>query len=157
MKVMSTMTMRTTRMGIGGSVHGGRPGRCLVAALALLVALGTARPAAAAEGYTGEFGLGIGAAFIDLVYMPIKVVYATLGGITGGFAFLLTGGRMDIAQSIWRPSLGGTYVITPKMLRGDEPIYFSGGADEASRDDAPPTPQEERLDDRDHGKHGEAY
>ncbi len=150
-KTMRTMR-RTMSMKTRGGMHRGRTARCLVAVLALLVALGTARPAAAAEDYTSDFGLGVGTVFVDLVYMPVKVVYATLGGLTGGFAFLLTGGRMDIASGIWRPSLGGTYVITPSPLRGDEPIYFSGGAD-----DERPTSREEPLDDRDHGRRGEAY
>jgi hypothetical protein len=67
--------------------------------------------------------------------MPTKVVYATLGGLTGGFAFVLTGGRMDTANAVWVPSMGGTYVVTPDMLRGEDPIYFSGTADDDHADD----------------------
>jgi len=59
-------------------------------------------------------------------YIPVKLVYALLGGLTGALAYGLTGGNYGIAQSIWTPSLGGTYVVTPPMLRGDEAIYFSG-------------------------------
>ncbi len=92
----------------------------------LLVAV---RPVMAEEDdhrFATDFGVGVGAVFTNLLYMPTKFVYATLGGITGGFAYLLTGLRMDIAKGIWVPSMGGTYVVTPSMLKGEDPIYFSG-------------------------------
>lgn len=76
--------------------------------------------------YASDFGVGIGAVFTNIFYMPVKFVYATVGGITGSFAYVLTGFRMDIAKGIWVPSLGGTYVVTPSMLKGEDPIYFSG-------------------------------
>lgn len=76
--------------------------------------------------YASDFGVGVGAVFTNIVYMPVKFVYATLGGITGSFAYVLTGFRFDLAKSIWVPSLGGTYVVTPSMLKGEDPIYFSG-------------------------------
>lgn len=122
-------------------VHNGtRAGRRRVAVIAAVlvasVGIGTVGPAFAAESqeehqYASDFGLGVGAVFVDLVYMPLKFVYATLGGLTGGLAYVLTAGRSDTATAIWRPSLGGTYVITPTMLRGDEPIHFSGQVDQA--------------------------
>jgi hypothetical protein len=138
--------------------HGVGRRAVVVMVLAAMLSIGVARPAAAAEEYANDFGIGVGTVLVDLVYMPVKVVYATLGGLTGGLAFLLTGGRMDTASAIWRPSLGGTYVITPSMLRGDDPIYFSGSADDAEE-----TPRgdrhtsEEPLDNRDRGQPGQAY
>ena len=103
--------------------------RAIVAALVLSIALGVAGPAAAEEDenrFAKDFGYGVGAFFTNLVYMPTKFVYATLGGITGGFAYVLTGFNYNIAKGIWVPSTGGDYVVTPAKLRGDEPIYFSG-------------------------------
>ena len=97
---------------------------------------GAARPAGAAADYVNDFGMGLGTVLANCFYMPTKVVYATLGGLTGSFAYVLTGGRMDTASAVWVPSLGGTYVLTPDMLRGEDPVYFSGVAEsrEASRD-----------------------
>jgi len=46
--------------------------------------------------------------------------------LTGGLAYLLTVGDTETAQKVWSPSVGGSYVITPAMLRGDEPILFNG-------------------------------
>ncbi|MEO6026210.1 MAG: hypothetical protein ABIR79_05025 [Candidatus Binatia bacterium] len=106
-----------------------RQGRMMVVA-AILAAMMTmtARPACAEEDpqYAYDFGVGVGAVFTNIFYMPVKFVYATLGGITGSFAYVLTGLNFDIAKNIWRPSLGGTYVVTPSMLKGEDPIYFSG-------------------------------
>ena len=87
------------------------------------------RPACAEEkegNFATDFGIGVGAVFTNIVYMPAKFVYATLGGITGGFAYVLTGLRLDLAKGIWVPSMGGTYVVTPSMLKGEDRIYFSG-------------------------------
>jgi hypothetical protein len=71
-------------------------------------------------------GLGIGAGFTNLVYIPAKVLYATLGSLVGGLAYVVTIGSTETAMSIWQPSVGGTYVLTPAMLKGEEPLHFSG-------------------------------
>jgi len=76
--------------------------------------------------YVSQFGWGLGALGTNLFYVPVKLLYATAGGVTGALAFVLTAGRADAAQRVWSPSLGGTYVLTPGMLRGEEPIFFSG-------------------------------
>lgn len=103
----------------------------MVVAVAVLAAMlaTTARPAMADEDenrFATDFGFGVAAFFTNLVYMPTKFVYATLGGITGGFAYVLTGFNYGVARSVWVPSTGGDYVVTPSMLRGEQPIYFSG-------------------------------
>src|SRR5579883_3223545 len=73
-------------------------------------------------------GAGIGAATLlaNVGYIPAKTVYAILGGIAGGAGYALTGGNQQTANSIWRSSLGGDYVLTPAMIQGNEPIHFSG-------------------------------
>lgn len=87
-------------------------------------------PAALAEtqstSYWGDAGYGVLCVFANLLYMPAKVVYAGVGTLTGGLAYALTAGNTDTAKSIWSPSLGGSYVVTPGMLRGDQPILFNG-------------------------------
>lgn len=102
----------------------------MVAAVVLAAVLvATARPAVAEEDgnrFATDFGYGVAAFFTNLVYMPTKFVYATLGGITGGFAYVLTGLDYNLARGIWLPSTGGDYVVTPSMLKGECPVYFSG-------------------------------
>ena len=100
--------------------------RKMVVAAVVASSLGMHAVPARAGDYAMESGMGIAAVAVDLVYIPVKVVYATLGGITGGFAYLLTAGNFETASSIWKPSMGGTYVVTPNMVAGNEPINFNG-------------------------------
>lgn len=94
-------------------------------AVMVIVLAGTVRPAFA-DDYLTDFGLGTGAVLANVFYMPAKVVYATFGGLTGGFAYLLTGLNSDVAERIWTPSLGGDYVVTTAHLRNEQRLYFSG-------------------------------
>ncbi len=71
-------------------------------------------------------GLGAGAVAGNLLYVPAKLVYGILGGLGGAAGYALTGGNTEVANSIWRSSLGGDYVLTPDMVSGQKPIYFSG-------------------------------
>jgi hypothetical protein len=71
-------------------------------------------------------GVGAGAVAGNLIYVPAKLVYGILGGIAGGAGYALTGGNKQVADTIWRSSLGGDYVLTPDMMTGEKPIYFSG-------------------------------
>jgi hypothetical protein len=76
--------------------------------------------------YWADGGWGLLAAVATMPYAPAKVVYAAVGTVTGGLAYILTAGDFDTAQRVWSPSVGGSYVITPAMLRGDEPLLFNG-------------------------------
>ncbi len=74
-------------------------------------------------------GYGVGALFCNVLYIPAKLVYAILGGIVGGGTYLVTAGNSQAANTVWRSSLGGDYVVTPQMLAGQQPINFSGPTD----------------------------
>ncbi|MBI3621699.1 MAG: hypothetical protein HY208_05870 [Nitrospirae bacterium] len=100
--------LRRTLLGVGFSVW-------------LVVA-----PTAAWAGYLSEAGLGTASMFSTLIYGPLKLTYAILGGTIGGLSYLLSVGNMDVASRIWAPSLGGSYVITPEMLKGEQGIRFFG-------------------------------
>ncbi len=78
--------------------------------------------------FWGDGGWGLLAVVANLPYMPAKIIYASLGTLTGGLAYLVTVGDIETANKVWSPSLGGTYVLTPAMLRGDEPILFNGAS-----------------------------
>jgi hypothetical protein len=74
-------------------------------------------------------GYGAGALLCNVLYIPAKLVYALLGGIVGGGTYLITAGNQQAANTVWRSSLGGDYVVTPQMLAGQQPINFSGPTD----------------------------
>lgn len=83
------------------------------------------QPAQSGVNWTGV-GIGAGTIAGNVLYVPAKLVYGILGGIGGGAGYVLTGGNKQVADTIWRSSLGGDYVLTPDMIAGKQPINFSG-------------------------------
>jgi hypothetical protein len=81
------------------------------------VAALAAAPVAADEGETWTAG-GKGAAtvLVNVLYIPAKLVYATTGGVVGGLAYAITAGDREVAQTIWEPSVGGSYIMTTDQL-----------------------------------------
>lgn len=110
--------------------------RCAILCLSLFLGIGGA---SAAQGYyptkspaaeTTPEGIGLQAASVltSMVYLPLKTVWALAGGLGGGLAYAVTGGDMEVAKTVWEPSLYGTYVITPEHLVGIKPVQFIGSA-----------------------------
>jgi len=111
--------------------------RKLVVAAALSVALG-ALPAAAdhPEDNQGlEIGNAISAMYLNLVYVPAKVVVATVGGVGGALAGFLTGGDERAAYALWVPTMGGDYFLRPGVFDGTHAFAFFG----SDYDDTPST------------------
>jgi hypothetical protein len=80
-----------------------------------------------------ELGWGVGTVLANVFYMPSKVAYAGLGLLTGGLGYLLTAGRGDVANEIIYPAVKGTYVLTARHLKGEEPVMFIGSPPEDSQ------------------------
>ena len=106
-----------------------RVGRLVVCTFALVVCLGLPVTSWAEDEDSSpgkEAAIGLGSGLLTLVYLPAKVAYAAVGGIVGAFTYGLTGGNLDTAQTVWEPSIYGTYVITPDHLKGNEAVRFYG-------------------------------
>src|SRR5580693_6612968 len=82
-------------------------------------------------------GYGVGALLCNVLYIPAKLTYAVVGGVVGGGTYLVTAGNEQAANTVWRSSLGGDYVVTPQMLAGQQPINFSGPTDTPPVNPAP--------------------
>jgi len=80
-----------------------------------------------------QVGMGFSTAVGNLFYIPAKIAYGTLGGLAGGAAYVFTRGDHQVAHKIWRTSLGGDYLLTPPMLRGQEPIHFVGSDQDSAQ------------------------
>jgi|SRR5215204_3549642 len=91
-----------------------------------IVAFLLALPAGARADFAEDAGMGTATVLANVLYVPTKIAYATLGGLTGGFAYLLTGGNFTTAEKVWIPSMGGNYVLNTSQVWGQEPIIFSG-------------------------------
>lgn len=121
---------------------GARRATAALAALALVGALALPGQARAAEHSLGEnFGLGLVAGFGTFVYFPVKMVYSMVGGLVGGLTYLVTLADEETANAVWEPTLGGTYVLTPDMIAGNEPVSFIGSAPARSKASAGQWPE----------------
>jgi hypothetical protein len=96
--------------------------------LIVFMTVATVRSVRAEEAlpYGQQAGWGFAAVGTNLLYIPAKVTYVIVACITGGLVYGLTLGNSRAVDAIFSPALGGTYVISPAMMRGDEPIFFFG-------------------------------
>src|SRR5262252_9339392 len=117
--------------------------RFTVVVLAVVLAFGAApvrfalaqdelhQPAVEEPNPAAAFGWGMAAVGTNIPYIPAKMVYALAGGLVGLMAWGVTLGNNDVAMGILQPALSGTWVVTPEMLRGEQPIMFVGPSYEA--------------------------
>ncbi len=68
-------------------------------------------------------GPAIGAAAINVVYVPVRFSWSVVGVVTSGLAGLLTGGNQTAAEDVWG-LFRGSAQVTPAMLRGREPFRY---------------------------------
>ena len=73
-----------------------------------------------------DLGVGVGTLAGNILYVRAKLGYGILVGITGGASYIITGGNQQTANTIWRSTLGGDYILSPEMITGQKPIHFSG-------------------------------
>lgn len=84
-----------------------------------------AQTARADDDFLSDLGWGSLAVVCNVAYVPAKLVWAGVGGVTGSLAYLVTLGDLDTSTRIWRRTLGGTYIVTPAILKGEESLAFS--------------------------------
>ena len=99
-------------------------GVCLIV-LTTITTVGSAR-AEEKLSYGQQAGWGFAAVGTNLFYIPAKVTYVIVACITGGLVYGLTLGNTRAVDAIFSPALGGTYVVSPAMMRGEEPVFFFG-------------------------------
>jgi hypothetical protein len=87
-------------------------------------AAGGQAPAGATEG-SGSFATGAALVGINLLYLPAKLAYAGVGVATGAVVLLLAHDA-TVAGDVWRPTLGGDFLVTERHLRGEVPLRFLG-------------------------------
>ena len=99
--------------------------KLVVGLILVALVLGRATPGQARSAGE-EAGLAIGAATLNLVYFPAKLVMVVGGFVLGGATGFATGGDIRAAYAIWVPTMSGTYLLTPANMEGAEPIAFFG-------------------------------
>lgn len=129
----------------------GRTARMVAfALLALAIALGPARRAAAQAGdldsvapnedaYSGQrplapppwdrvvgVVLSLGSTMINTVVFPVKLAVGIAGAEIGGVVGAMNGGDLEAAAGVWNVTTDGSYFDTPAALDGREPFYYGG-------------------------------
>ena len=89
---------------------------------------------------------GIGLTVGNLVVVPAKAVSMFFGALSGGLAFVFTGGDREVANQVWRDSSAGPYYVTPELAKkavGDRPLLsektIGGMPSPSSGGDMPPS------------------
>jgi len=95
-----------------------------IPALAASLALAGWAAPAAADSATQDVAYGVGSVLGTAVYAPFKATFCILGGITSGFTFPFAGA--DAAGRVATAGCGGTWAITPAVLKGQEHVTFVG-------------------------------
>ena len=95
----------------------------ILALAASLAVAGWAAPAAA-DSAAQDVAYGAGSVLGTAVYAPFKATFCILGGITSGFTFPFAGA--DSAGKVATAGCGGTWAITPGVLKGQEHVKFVG-------------------------------
>src|SRR5262249_42169018 len=83
---------------------------------------------------------GIFAPVLSIPYFPVKLAVSIVGGILGGISGWATGGNERAAEGIWRPTMGGTYWITPEIISHERPFLPFDGGPYAPPPSLPPSP-----------------
>jgi len=103
----------------------------LVISLSLVGGAGLSGDAWADQGDNAgvHMGLGIASVLVSIPYGLVKTTYAIGGAVTGGLAWMITGGRSEIAMAIIDAAVGGDYVVVPSNLTMDRSLVFSARSD----------------------------
>ena len=94
-------------------------------------------PASGSDG-SDDTGIQVASWALTVPYIIGKGAFALGGAVVGGLGYVFSGGSYDTAKTVWTKSIYGTYIIRPAHLRGEEPVYFLGKADESQTEVAPP-------------------
>lgn len=69
-------------------------------------------------------GAAIGAAFINVLAMPLRMIATTFIAVGGGFTGFMLGGDRQSAWDVWNLG-GGDQIVTPEMLQGRQGYRFT--------------------------------
>jgi hypothetical protein len=95
----------------------------LVLFLALALMGSSSSSWASSASTAAEVASSAGSALGTLVYAPFKATFSILGGIGSGFAAIAappTAGKVAVA------ACGGSWIVTPNVIRGRETLKFVG-------------------------------
>ncbi len=99
--------------------------RIMVFVFSLTIVLAESAVTWAKDSTLSQMGYGTGSVLGSAVYFPFKGAFCILGGI--GSAFTLPFAGPKTAGRVANASCGGTWAITPDVVKGKERVQFVGG------------------------------
>lgn len=98
--------------------------RHIVALFLVLALVGSSTPSwADSESTAVEIGSAAGSAFGTMIYAPVKATFCILGGIGSGLTAVVSPPK---AAKVALATCGGSWTVTPNMIRGHEAPKFIG-------------------------------
>ena len=98
--------------------------RRIVLVLLVLALVGPSAPSwASSESTAVEVGSSAGSALGTLIYAPLKATFCILGGIGSGFTAIAS---PPAAGKVAMATCGGSWIVTPNVIRGRESLKFVG-------------------------------
>lgn len=88
--------------------------------------LGSSPARAASESGSSEFFDGFASWLLSIPYGAFKLGFGIFGGLAGGATYGFAGADADAGAKVWDPSLGGSWIIEPDIIRGREKLQFVG-------------------------------
>ena len=76
------------------------------------------------ESTGAQVGAGVGSVVGSVVYFPFKASFCIIGGVSSSFALVFAGAKT--AEKVTDTTCRGTWVITPEIVKGKEPVHFAG-------------------------------
>ena len=70
-----------------------------------------------AEDAIEKAGVAVGVTAGNLWFIPIKAISVSIGILSGGLSYLLSGGNLDLTNQIWQDTTEGPYLISPSVAR----------------------------------------
>lgn len=70
-----------------------------------------------AEDMIEKAGVATGMSAGNMWFLPIKLISVTIGAISSGISYVVTGGDTEVAQQLWRDTQQGPYIIDAKLAR----------------------------------------
>lgn len=73
-----------------------------------------------------EVGLAVGSAATNLFYTPVKLIFATLGLVSGSMVGVMTGGSERAAYAFWVPTASGDFFFKPEHMENHADMKMIG-------------------------------
>ena len=102
----------------------------IAAGIIVFALVSQAAPVWAQDSTLEQAGYGVGGVVGTILYAPLKTIFCVGGGIASAFTAI---GSPPTARRMVSASCGGSWVITPSNVRGDDPVQFVGGARASAR------------------------